>query len=87
MSIDPKKYDCEVKMTCPDCNNTNLETREDTCKSIKPIKCTSCGKEFTKDELIKANEKTVKNKQKEIANKFSKDAKEEILNMLKKFKK
>ena len=67
-----EKYERSVTMVCPTCGNKDFEHGDDG----GPLRCRSCDRIFTRDELIKENGAIIDAEVNEI--------KEEVLNDLKK---
>lgn len=80
MKINPEKYNQKIVLLCPVCGNSEMEHSEDS----DIIKCISCGKESTKDELIQDNGTSIELQVDEIKKEIVKDVKKEIDDMLKK---
>ena len=48
--MDSEKYNRSIVLNCPTCGNTDFETSEDENNPL--VKCVSCNRETTKDDLI-----------------------------------
>ncbi|MGT3204488.1 ECs_2282 family putative zinc-binding protein [Yersinia enterocolitica] len=71
--MNPEKYDREIILLCPTCGNSEMKHSGES--SI--VKCTSCNREMTKDELIEENGQSIDDHvsevKKEIINDFEKE--------------
>lgn len=79
MKLNPEKYNQEIVLMCPVCGNTEMEYTEES----DFIKCTSCGRETTKDELIRDNGESVDLHVSEIKKELKKDIQKQMKDMLK----
>ena len=83
--MDSKKYDRSVSLICPTCGKSSFE--HDDTNTESPIKCTSCGREFSRAELIAENGENISINVDEIKSEVLKDFKKEISDIFKSFKK
>ncbi len=81
--MDPDKYNRQVGLVCPTCGCDQFETRDDIEESMTIVKCISCEREFTKDELIRENSENIDEHISEIGRQTTKDAAEELKKSLK----
>jgi len=84
--MDNDKYSRKVSLHCPTCGNTKFEFDDNVDPSIKSIRCPSCNREFSKDELIRENSRVINNNVEEVKKEVLNDVKKEFQNMFKKFK-
>lgn len=77
------KYSRSVSLLCPTCGSDQFEF-EGSEETISSAKCSSCGREFTKDELIEENSENISEHVKEMGEEITKDAAKEMRNSLKK---
>ena len=73
-----------IKLNCPICANNQFEFDSE----LKPTtyKCSDCGKEFTKDELLKANEYKINANIDDVKDEAIQEIEKQLKKMLKKFK-
>ena len=76
--MDPDKYSRQVGLVCPTCGSDRFKTKDDTEETMAIIKCISCDREFTKDELIRENGENINEHISEIGRQATKDAAEEL---------
>jgi uncharacterized Zn finger protein (UPF0148 family) len=79
-----EKYNRSVSLHCPTCGGGMFEYDQGVDETIELVKCASCGRETTKDELIRENSENISEHAKEIGNEFVKDAADELRKSLKK---
>ncbi|MDD2468945.1 MAG: hypothetical protein PHI97_33665 [Desulfobulbus sp.] len=80
--MDSEKYDRSVTLLCPTCGNSQLETQDgDQEKEI--IRCPSCDRTMTKEELIRENGETIDASIDDIKKEVLLDVRNQISNMLK----
>ncbi|WP_214083866.1 hypothetical protein [Methanoculleus sp.] len=77
------KYSRQVELVCPTCGGNRFETEDDTEETTAIIKCTSCDREFTKDELIRGNSENINKHILEIGGQATGDVAEELKESLK----
>ena len=74
-----ENYDRTIALLCPTCGGTEYEYEQGVDETIEFLKCASCGRELTKDELISENSENFQEHVSEIANRvtdeFAKDLK------------
>lgn len=80
MKIDPEKYNQNVMLICPVCGNTEMEYKNES----DYIKCTSCGRETTKNELIEDNGESINLHVEEVKKELTKDFEKKMRDMLRK---
>jgi len=49
------KYGREIEITCPVCGSSSFEVNAAVDEAVEMTKCASCGREDTKDELLRDN--------------------------------
>jgi uncharacterized Zn finger protein (UPF0148 family) len=76
-----EKYSRKVTLHCPTCGNSDFEYDPNTTGSIR---CPSCEREFSKDDLIRENREIIENNIDEIKREIVKDIKKEFQNIFKK---
>ncbi|MHC9061000.1 ECs_2282 family putative zinc-binding protein [Pantoea sp. y20] len=80
MKLNPEKYKRNVALLCPVCGNPEMEYTEEP----EVVKCTNCGIELTKDELIQENGSSIDAHVNEIKKELSKDIQKQFSNIFKK---
>lgn len=63
--METSKYDLAISMHCPTCGTTGFSYTE----GAELIKCASCGREMTRDELMRENSENIQEHADEIAKK------------------
>lgn len=63
--MDSRKYDRSIVLNCPTCGNTDFETSEYDNNPL--VKCVSCNREMTKDDLINENGENIDFNVEEVA--------------------
>jgi len=79
-----EKYSRKVNLLCPTCGCSHFLYRQGVDDAIEIAKCVSCGREITKDELIKENSENINEHFKEIGDQIVKDTAKELKESLKK---
>jgi hypothetical protein len=69
--MDSEKYDRSIVLNCPTCGNTDFETSEDDNNPL--VKCVSCNREITKDDLINENGENIDFNVEEVADEVLSD--------------
>ena len=54
-----EKYQRNVGMLCPTCGCSSYEYEQGVDETIEIVKCASCGRELTRDELISENSENI----------------------------
>lgn len=80
MKLNPEKYKRDIALLCPICGNSEMEHAEHS----EIVKCTDCGKELTKDELIQENGASIDAHINEIKKELSRDIQKQFNDTLKK---
>jgi len=81
--MDSGKYDRSLTLLCPTCGNSQLETQEDDSEN-EIIRCPSCDRSMTKEELIRENGENIDANIEEIQNEVIKDVEKELSNIMNK---
>lgn len=79
--MDTSKYDRTIGLFCPTCGCSQFEHNENANEIVK---CASCGRELTRDELIHENNENISEHVKEIGQQVVKDVTKEFRESLKK---
>jgi uncharacterized Zn finger protein len=79
-----EKYQRSIGLQCPTCGCTDYEYEQGVDETIELAKCASCGREFTKDELIHENSENIHEHFSEIGKKVTEDLAKELKESLKK---
>ena len=53
------KYKREISLLCPTCSCTQYEFEYGVDETIELAKCASCGRQITKDKLLRENEENI----------------------------
>jgi len=80
--MDSEKYDRTVSLSCPTCGSGNFEF-SGADETIQMTKCASCGREATKDDLIRENSENIAEHVKEMGAEITKDFAAEMRKTLK----
>jgi len=80
--MESEKYNRSVSLLCPTCGNGEFEYDEDDLD--RGIKCLSCGRIFSRDELVEENGAIIEANVEAIGEEFMKDAAGELRAMLQK---
>ena len=81
--MDAEKYSRSVSLHCPTCGGDQFEYERDD-ESVRSVKCATCEREFTKDQLIEDKSENISEHVKEIGNEVKKDFAKEMRDSLKK---
>ena len=81
--MDSEKYNRSVTLLCPTCGNSQLETQDEDSEN-ETIRCPSCDRTMTKEELIRENGENIDANMEEVRNEVLKDVEKELGDMLKK---
>ena len=79
--MDHKKYNRSITLICPTCGCDQYEF-EGSDGTVHSAKCTSCYREFTKDELIEQNSENISEHVKEMGQEITKDLAREMRDAL-----
>ena len=72
--MDASKYDRSVSMQCPTCGATEFAHKEES----ELVKCASCGREMSRDELMHENSENIQEHAAEIARQATTDLAQEL---------
>lgn len=81
--MDADKYNRSVSLLCPTCGGDQFEF-EGSDETVQAAKCASCGREFTKDELIEENSENISVNVEEMGKEITKYFAKEMRATLKK---
>jgi uncharacterized Zn finger protein len=79
--MDSEKYNRSIVLSCPTCGNTDFETSEDENNPL--VRCVSCNRETTKDDLINENGENIDFNVDEISDEVLTDVSNNLSKMLK----
>lgn len=79
------KYDRSVALNCPTCGCTQFQVERGVDESVELVKCASCLRELTKDELIKDNDENISTHVNEIKEQLVQDIRKDFKKFLGKF--
>lgn len=82
--MDANKYNKSVSLLCSTCGCADFSYDKDSDTSTNPITCTSCGRVFTKDELIRENSESIDLHTNEMKSQIKKDLSERLRKSMKK---
>lgn len=80
--MDSKKYDRSVSLLCPTCGNSEFEYDDEDLG--RGIACLSCGRVFSRNELIEENGDNIEANVEEIGEEVVEDVAKELQAMLQK---
>lgn len=72
--METNKYDRAIPLCCPTCGATEFAHKEDS----ELVKCASCGREMTKDDLMYENSENIQEHADEIAKQATVDLGNEL---------
>ena len=78
------KYSRQISLLCPTCGCSEFEFDEGTVQTGELAKCASCGREMTKDELIRENSENISEHAKEVGQGVVRGLAKELRTSLKK---
>jgi NMD protein affecting ribosome stability and mRNA decay len=81
--MDTEKYNRSVSLLCPTCGSDQFEF-EGGDEVVESARCTGCGREFKKNELIEENSENISEHVKEMGQEFTHDTAKEMRKTLKK---
>lgn len=82
--MDSEKYTRSVTLLCPTCGNSILEQSEDGDNQEGMIRCPSCDRTMSKEELIHENGVVLNSAVDEMKAEVLEDVQKELKDMLKK---
>ncbi|ADR34467.1 hypothetical protein Sulku_1807 [Sulfuricurvum kujiense DSM 16994] len=71
--MNPEKYNRSVKMLCPTCGCSDFSYYDGVDETIQIMTCSSCEREFNKDELIRENSENIDEHLSEMKEEVTKD--------------
>lgn len=80
--MDSEKYNRSVNLLCPTCGGDQFAS-DGNPETPTSIKCASCEREFTKDELIELNSDNISEHVREMKGEITKDFANEMRGTLK----
>lgn len=80
--MNTEKYNRSITMLCPTCGCTQFKSSEDANSETELIICASCGRELTRDELIRENSENIDEHVKEIGKEATTDLARELKKQL-----
>lgn len=80
--MDTEKYNRSVTLLCPTCGGTQFSPASPDNIESELQKCASCGREITRDELIRENSENIDEHMNEIKNEVTKDLANELKKQL-----
>lgn len=83
MSGDKDKYNRSINLLCPTCGSEQFEYDEE---DMSLVKCASCERVITKDDLIKENNENVQTNVDEVKKEIKNDIEKKFKHIFKKFK-
>lgn len=81
--MDSSKYSRSVSLLCPTCGGAMFEFEQGVDQTIELGKCVRCGRQISKDELIRENGENISEHATEIGKDVAKDMAEELRKTLK----
>jgi uncharacterized Zn finger protein (UPF0148 family) len=72
--MDTEKYTRSIPLQCPTCGSTQFEHFEES----ELVKCASCSREHTKDDLVRENSENIDEHANEIAKQATKDLERQL---------
>lgn len=87
-----KSLDRKVTLLCPLCGNDQFESNDEELEELHHenddvrVRCSDCGSEYTKQELIDSNAVIIDNAVDEIAQDAVKELKKELKKAMRKWK-
>lgn len=82
--MDAEKYDRNLNLFCPTCGGAHFEHETGVEEIIEMVKCASCGRSLTKDELLSENSENIHEHLSEIKEQVANDIAKEVKETLKK---
>lgn len=77
------KYARSVPLLCPTCGGTEFESTGGPGQAVEMTKCGKCGREATKDDLIRENSENISLNVKEMGREITQDVADEFRKTLK----
>lgn len=76
--MDAEKYNRSVKLLCPTCGGSQFSPVSPDDIESEIQKCTTCGREITRDELIRENSENIDEHLNEMKNEVINDVASEL---------
>lgn len=73
-AVDADRYARSVALMCPTCGHKDFERADDSSS----LRCTSCDRIFTREELIRENGEVIEAEVEELKTEVLRDAKREL---------
>lgn len=80
----PNKYDIEITLLCPECGSSSFKYDRETTDSTSIVKCASCGRECSREQLIQDNKPQIEKRATQSGNEAVKDFAKEMRKSLEK---
>jgi DNA-directed RNA polymerase subunit M/transcription elongation factor TFIIS len=82
--MEGNKYNREITFFCPECGSATWEFDGEKEEIPGIVKCASCGREYSREQLIQCNKQNIDKNFSEMAEEAIKDGVEELKESLKK---
>jgi len=80
--MDVEKYNRSVALLCPTCGCTQFNSPEPMNSETELVTCTSCGRELTRNELIRENSENIDEHVKEMGKEVTEELGRELKKQL-----
>lgn len=80
--MDADKYNRTIQMLCPTCGSTQFSDSEKESSNL--VKCASCDRTLTRDELLRENSKNIAEHVEEVKAQVAKDISKQLQDSLQK---
>ena len=80
--MDAKKFNRSVALFCPTCGCTQFSSSEPINTETELVTCTSCGRELTRDELIRENSENINEHVKAVGKEVTEELGQELKKQL-----
>ena len=78
--MNPDKYERQVTLLCPTCGCTDFEILKGTEEKIDLVRCSSCGRKLSKEEIMNENSENLE----EHLNEVGKQVKDDLVKEMQK---
>lgn len=82
--MNPEKYNRKIALLCPTCGCDQFAHEQEIDETIEVVKCASCGRELTKDDLIQENSENLSAHVDEVKKEVLQDIRKQFTNIFKK---
>lgn len=82
--MDAEKYRRQIPIHCPTCGCSQFKYDSGVDETIQVMECASCGRNFSREELLRENSENVSAHLDEIKQEVVQDVRKEVQNMFKK---